>query len=707
MPISFINPALLFGGLAASLPVIIHFLSRKKVQKQKFSDLRFLNEVQARQARSLGIRRWLLLLLRVLAILAIVVAISGPRWGGLASGSAGSRSLIFIIDNSASMNTRQDEGSRLEKAIADCSGMMQTLPAETSVQVIVAGSRTGSLFGDWLPAGTGVVAGLTSIRPSDGTFDLTQVIQETATLVARAPSQPVDVVLISDFQQNPLPNDLQNVADRLLAAGTARIITHHVGGATAGGGIQEVVLPQRALQRGESADLRALVTSHLPDQVFSLELDGQQVAEAVLAEPSNTPVPLVFSISVPGPGLHSGYIRKPSDAFGSDDERPFVLTVPSVLTVLLVHGPDRAVDPLAGRGGWRYLAEALAPGTQDGIFRVKDVSSIDLTSGDLSASTVVVFVDPEPLGRRTSEALRLWLETGGVAAFLVGESTLAGYLDSSLMPLLGLASGVEAVSLQPGQHQRVRVLDPGHPIFAGLGPEAITTFEDITWNRWLKVPAGNAGVVLELADESPLLLSGELGAGRFVLMPFNLLPSSGKMAASPMALPFFQRLVSWLATGGLRSAAVNTNVGQRASVIPVPGTSAITLENSAQLMILNQNGEPGQNADLVWQGDTPRLLGDVMDRAGFVTFLSGRDTLGIVAAQVPAEESIIGLWEPADWARQLDLFGLEVRGQLGSGQDANLLATLNGRDLAPWFFALALLLLLTELFVGRGVNRSG
>ncbi len=706
MPISFINPAFLFGGLAAALPVIIHFLSRKKVQKQKFSDLRFLDEVQARQARSLGIRRWLLLLLRVLAILAIAVAISGPRWGGLAAGAAGSRSLIFIIDNSASMSTQQDGGTRFETALADCSVMMRTLPAEASVQVIVAGSRTYSLFGDWLPAGTGVVSGLTGIRPSDGAFDLAAVIQETSTLVARAPSQPVDVVLISDFQLNPLPDDLKNAAERLLAAGTARIITHHVGEATAGGGIQDVILPGRALQPGESADIRALVTSNLPDQVFSLVLDGNQVAEAVLAEPSNTPVPLVFSISVPGSGLHNGLVRKPSDAFGSDDERPFVLSVPSELTVLIVHGPDRPVDPLAGRGGWRYLSQALAPGSENGLFQVKEVSSTELTSGDLSAAAVVVFIDPEPLGRRTSDALRLWLEAGGAAAFLLGDPTLAGYLDSSLLPLLGLSSGVEPMALQPGQHQRLEVLDPGHPIFAGLGLEAVTTFEDIIWSRWLKVPSGQADVILAMSDESPLLLTGHLAQGRFALMPCNLLPAAGKIATSPMALPFFQRLVSWLATGGLNSAAVNVNVGQRASITPVSGTSTLSLENTAQLMILNQSGEPGQNADLVWQGDTPHLLGDVLDRAGFVTFLSGDDTLGIVAAQVPAEESMVGLWSPVDWARQLDLHGLEVQGQLGAGQGVDLVGTLNGQDLASWFFGLALLLLMFELYVGRGTSRK-
>ncbi len=705
MPFAFANPALLLGGLLAALPVVIHFLSRKKVRKKKFSDLRFLNEVQARQARSLGIRRWLLLLLRVLAILALAAAVSGPRWGGLATGASGGRSLIFIVDSSASMSTQQEDGTRLDGALQSVGQMIDSLPTKAFVQVITVGSRTRVLFGDWLPAGPAAVAGLTAIKPTDGAFDLASAFRKAALLISRAPSQPVDVVIVSDFQENPLPTDLKAAAERLLEVGESRLMILQVGQAIAGGGIQEVILPQRALRPGENAQIRALVTSNLPDQVFSLEIDGRHVAEAVLVQPTTTPMPLAFSFSVPQPGLHFGFVKKSSDGFASDDQRPFVLNIPSSLPVLLVHGQDRSVDPAAGRGGWRYLAEALAPDGTEGLFQVQEISSRDLTSGDLAASAVTVFVDPDPLGLRGGESLLNWLKAGGVAAFLVGEPTLAGYLDSILLPALGLTPGAQTVLMPPGQHQRAKILDSEHPIFQGLGPEAITTFEDIIWSRWFRIPAGEAGVLLELTDESPLLLNGTLEQGRFVLMASNLVPSSGNIAGSPMALPFFQRLISWLTTGSLKGTAVNTEVGLPASIAPLVGLAGPDLVDAGQLFILDHQGQRGPIADLVWQGDSPRLLGDVLDRAGFVTFMSGSDTLGVVAAQIPAEESVTGLWKPEDWSRQLTVFGLTVRGRLGMGPAADLAATLNGRDLAPWFFGLAFLLLLTELFVGRGTGR--
>ena len=48
MPISFLNPGLLFGAAAAALPVILHFLSRRRARREAFSDLRFLEEMYNR-----------------------------------------------------------------------------------------------------------------------------------------------------------------------------------------------------------------------------------------------------------------------------------------------------------------------------------------------------------------------------------------------------------------------------------------------------------------------------------------------------------------------------------------------------------------------------------------------------------------------------------------------------------------------------------
>lgn len=204
MPLSFLNPGLLFGAAAAALPVILHFLSRRRARKLAFSDLRFLEQAQSRQARSLGVRRWLLLLLRVLALLAVVAGAAGPRWGGLPA-TAGGGSYLFVLDASASSQARRGAGTVFGAARDDIVGIIRQLPPGSSVQVVIAGGRTAALFGDWLPAGEAAAAAVVTAAPGDGGFDLDAVLREATRQVARAPGAPVDIVLAGDLQAVPRP----------------------------------------------------------------------------------------------------------------------------------------------------------------------------------------------------------------------------------------------------------------------------------------------------------------------------------------------------------------------------------------------------------------------------------------------------------------------------------------------------------------------
>jgi hypothetical protein len=82
----FLNPAILFGLLAASIPVLIHLLNLRKLKKIEFSTLAFLKELQKNKIRKVKIKQWLLLALRVLVILFLVTAFARPTLKGIAIG---------------------------------------------------------------------------------------------------------------------------------------------------------------------------------------------------------------------------------------------------------------------------------------------------------------------------------------------------------------------------------------------------------------------------------------------------------------------------------------------------------------------------------------------------------------------------------------------------------------------------------------------
>ncbi len=700
MPLSFLNPALLFGMLAAAVPVVIHFLSRRRRRRIEFGDLRFLQAAETRQARRRGLQRWLLLMLRMLIVCCLALAAARPHWGGLPGG--GGRAVLFLLDASASMQAQEPDGrSRFEVAVALAGEMMAALPAEASVHALRAGAAAQPIFAAWLPAGPPARAALAGAVATDGPGDLAAALREAARLARSAPARPVEVVLLSDLQAVVHPG-LEAAAAELAGAG-ARLLIHRVGDGVPGGGVLDVRLPGRVVRPGEVVGIEAVVRPERDGQTFWLELDGRRVAEvpATAADIPSGAVTVTFPLAVPEPGLYLGRIGKDPDRLPADDVRPFVLTVPATLRVLLVHGADR--DPL-GRGGWRYLQRAMDPaGRGDGALRVRSVPADSLLASDLAGTDLLVMVDAGAPGRRLGGVLREWLTGGGGLLLLVGDPTLAEELRESVLPVVGLPRQAEWRARAADQAERAREVDPGHPLVADLDETALRGLATIRWHRYFAVAEGEARVVLASDAGAPLLLEGELGAGRWALLPFHLRRDATDLMLHPLFLPLVQRLAARLAAGSDQEASLDVG---RPPVLPLPperlrlkpGDSAGNIE-----VLLPPRGRPAP-ATLTWRGAVPVLVGPPAERAGFHVFRAGGDTLGVVPAVVPAAESEPAVLPPAELGRRLRAAGLGSVVDLGDGGVAGLGRALTGRDLTRGLLAAALLLLAFELWYGQRVR---
>src|SRR4030067_1564088 len=116
---TFLNPAVLFGLLAASIPILIHLFNLRKLKKIEFSTLAFLKELQKNKIRKVKLKQWILLALRVLIILLLVFAFARPTLEGVAIGgttSAAKTTAVFILDDTFSMSVVAANGSYLNQA---------------------------------------------------------------------------------------------------------------------------------------------------------------------------------------------------------------------------------------------------------------------------------------------------------------------------------------------------------------------------------------------------------------------------------------------------------------------------------------------------------------------------------------------------------------------------------------------------------------
>ncbi|MGH7872123.1 MAG: BatA domain-containing protein, partial [Candidatus Binatia bacterium] len=110
MSVFFLYPLFLFGLAAASLPVLIHLLNRRRLKRIRFPAVRFILLSQKRISRSYRLRHWLLLALRTLAVVFLALLLANPIFQtgrGLFAGG-GPVALVVLLDNSLSMRWSAD-----------------------------------------------------------------------------------------------------------------------------------------------------------------------------------------------------------------------------------------------------------------------------------------------------------------------------------------------------------------------------------------------------------------------------------------------------------------------------------------------------------------------------------------------------------------------------------------------------------------------
>ena len=84
---SFLQPWMLFGLPLVALPVVIHLVHRNRHQSVRWAAMRFLVEANRMDRGMARLRHYLILLARMVAVAALLVAASRPLLSGTIGGN--------------------------------------------------------------------------------------------------------------------------------------------------------------------------------------------------------------------------------------------------------------------------------------------------------------------------------------------------------------------------------------------------------------------------------------------------------------------------------------------------------------------------------------------------------------------------------------------------------------------------------------------
>ncbi len=340
MSILFQNPAFLSLLALAGAPLLVHLISKAKPPEYRFSNIEFLRKILTTTARFKRPKDYLILLLRTLAFLALAAAFLLPLLLSENSPLPGEkRTLILVIDRSASMAAREGAASRFDAATALASETLSSSRPDLANIVWIDSAPTAA-FPEPAPNTKFLSDELTraAALPEPGAIDA--AIELALRQIHDAPGRR-ELHIISDFQESAwktfspaIPKDVFLTMSKVAEGDLPNLAVTSL-----------VPIPPSPVA-GQQILVQARVAnlSSEPRRI-SLTLDaGGSRQSQTLDLPANGEAEAAFSVQVPNPGLLPITAEIDADAFPGDDRRHAAIRVRESLRVA-VAAP--ATDPTA------------------------------------------------------------------------------------------------------------------------------------------------------------------------------------------------------------------------------------------------------------------------------------------------------------------------------------------------------------------------
>ena len=134
----FSQPVFLWGLLAVAIPVVIHLFNVRRYRKVYFSNVERLSELLTEQRRRSNVRQWIVLAMRVLAIVFLVLAFAQPVIPSSKDSKTltGSTAVSLYVDNSFSMANATSDGSLLDAACQKVREVVEAYAVSDRFQLI-------------------------------------------------------------------------------------------------------------------------------------------------------------------------------------------------------------------------------------------------------------------------------------------------------------------------------------------------------------------------------------------------------------------------------------------------------------------------------------------------------------------------------------------------------------------------------------------
>lgn len=746
---SFLNPIMLAGLIAVSVPIIIHLLNRRRFQKVVWAAMRFLKTSVEQNQRRMRVEDMILLALRCLLLALLALALARPAILSNANDFLGQSKVtgVIILDNSQSMGMSDGAATRFDKAKRAAEQALDSMPAGSATAVflasdVVQGAIPEPTFDLNLARKTLREAPLT-----DRASDVFPALQKALDTLSGRLALRREVYLITDGQaagwrqlteiQRALERTRTEIKTHVILVNEHEEKNLAVTELRLASGLSPAKQPLRF-----EAKVSNLGKEEARNTRVSLAVGGEQPTDEFtidsLAAGATKSVTMFAKLREAG--FHSLTARIAEDRQPADDRRTVAVRAIKEVKVLLVDG-EPGNEPRDGETF--FLQHALVPVSQeaapDYFIKSASITAPELSQARLDDYDAVVLANVSDFGETTLKAFENYLRRGGGLMIFPGGRVNVNFYNEQLFRRLkllpaefGAARGQaetedKFVTLQEKDYDHPIVdiwNDPGSGKlgsarffkFYELKPAALGGSEEAgkrgsedsrsptpSLPRSRLAEASDAGpprVVLKYADGTPAVVERPWGLGRVVQFSSTADTAWNDLPVRLAWVPLLHRALGSIVQR--QDEGLNIRVGEK-FVRRVP---AEYLDKDATFFKPRQTDVVRELRRVELAGGWPTLQFEQTDLAGLYDAKLGDPglTLKFAAQSDPGESSLDEL-TPAQlttlrnvanivpWSPNLSLKGMVEKGRTG---------------VEFWLpiIIVCLLLAAAETFLGQWFSRS-
>ncbi len=694
----FLNPAVLLGLFAASIPVLIHMLNLRKLRRIDFSTLAFLKELQKNKIRKIKLKQWLLLALRILIILFLVMAFARPTIKGIAIGgtsSAAKTTAVFVLDDTYSMSVVDAKGSLLNQAKSEILELLKQIQEGDDVALVLVSDNskkeiktTGNLSDFEKRVG--------DVTVSSSSGMIHNAIVKAAKILDESKNFNKEIYILSDFQTGRLSGN-ESLSDLgQILNNKVRIYTIDYSGKEVFNlGIDQFKSENQIFEKGKPVNFNVTLTNYSNQQVknavVSLYLNGERSSQqSVTIGPGNSKI-----ISIQAVPKSTGFIDAiaeiEDDDILQDNKRYLNFYIPDKIPVIIFSEDQQDT---------KYLKLALTAGDDKSLIEITEKNLGQLSSIDLNQFDVVLIVGADKI--TGIDRLKNYINTGGSLFLIPGENTYGENFNNLLQNLnLPGVSGIFGKNNSTDNSVTFDKTEFNHPIFADIfSNRDKKKIESPDFYHFFKISTqGKGNNIISLMDGSSFLSEYRIGEGKVLLMNTAPLLSWSNLPLKGIFVPLINKSVFYLASKERQNDDY---------IAGMPVTISLAKQTSAQIKIEN----PEKREEYITLNKELRnnFIGyDKTNVAGTYKIFSGKNLIDEISVNTDPKESVTKYLSDSDfehYLNKIDFKGNHIIIKKDQNPADIIMQSRFGSELWKYFILVALILALIEMAVARNAKKE-